>query len=87
MKYSVLKNVVMLSIGSAMIAACSTTATYDRAPTESASEHQPASVKTPQPATAPLKNTPSMEGGIVGTGNEDDCKNSENKEACNDNVQ
>jgi hypothetical protein len=27
-----------------------------------------------------------MEGGIVGTGNENECKNSDNKITCNDNV-
>ena len=39
---------------------------------------------TSAPASAPLEIQ--MEGGIVGTGNEDDCKNSTNKINCNDNV-
>ncbi len=42
--------------------------------------------KAQRPAAIPAHQDTGMEGGIVGTGNEDDCKNSENKEACNDNV-
>lgn len=39
--------------------------------------------------TAPVGAVPHKimhEGGIVGTGNEDECKHSENKDKCNDNV-
>ena len=40
-----------------------------------------------QPASAPVSPVEvQMEGGIVGTGNEEECKNSDNKLNCNDNV-
>ncbi len=83
MKSKEIVALLLLSTSVIVTTSCSSTAT---SPLESSSEQQPAAVMSPKPAAAPMNKATGMEGGIVGTGNEDDCKNSENKEACNDNV-
>jgi len=55
----------------------------------SMTEQRESPAAKPAPATSAPASAPAeiqMEGGIVGTGNEDDCKNSSNKNNCNDNV-
>ena len=47
---------------------------------------QPAAIPPNQPVSTPSHQDTQHEGGIVGTGNEADCKHRSNKDACNDNV-
>ena len=84
-----MKNIVTATLTTTAVLA----ALFSFASCSSVSEQQAAPIAAPaakskaKPASAPAASPAEtqMEGGIVGTGNEDDCKDSNNKN-CNDNV-